>query len=1306
MSPGGAQPSQPNSSSTPPHPNVPAQAVSSIKTTPNSRGAATVSEHIGLVGTRVNQVRPWVQRDIEKAERCHIDKMLEVLLQRASLDPKTEQPDLLGRCLQAILSVCNWTATPAGKAPDKDFHSSCIKDALDKYVLKGVEEDYYEPFITATNIALACLDNIKIEGMRATSGKPDIVLQMNDIEMTQSHQNTTLQQRPDVVILPLQSSLDAFQDGDIFGDAEHILKNTIKEPKAKLLWKNVLALIEFKRKMKKYLRVPSSYDVKSYVPTKPEYLGVETPATDAPKTPASGPLQTQAEQPKAAPPTICRSNCLIAQSPATTSNSSSKRKAEEPLQCTGKRTKTGETEPKLDVTVQTGLYAAEMFAANIAVKHLLNLIIIEVEQGGSHTLKSDDKEGSSQMLEVDGVDLLFHTSDKARVTHYRLKGRATNVVPVTSEYLAKKYPEVQKDGMVAKIFWAEEGRTSEPEILKKVEEIAKTKKVVEGHTPHLLWHHEFKNPTSAIQEALGVPEYKKGSRMLYVLVFRRLQPITNLEGERLFDVWHQCILCHLALWKGGVHHRDVSPPNMMFYETDKGILMGVLNNFDLSLLATTKGPLGNERTGTVPFMALNLLTEEGLRGEVEHLYHHDLESFMWVLVWVCLHYRKGVLLPPKTRPLDAWATTEAKACGKKKYYFIGRISRYRTVDIDSRMWDLVLDCLNILDMDTYNRQQQLRLGVDNAQESEADMDEFLHRFTSTKSWISLTEDLPRTQFHLLFFFVNHPDSLVLRPGSVFIATQHVTYNACNFLFDMAHTRRTKIKSTGGPAKHGVLPGSLRHVPVHNGKVLIESVYPNMLPSGLSKTITSGIKGPLKPQHWNIWCLLCRDGAPQMYECSFCPRTICERCLAIPEESWEYINSDDIFFRCPGCHEVRNKWDRKGIITLYSGFEDAEGKPALARPVTIHGHIELTSRSEVCTMPVLVLILNFVLDGVDVLGSPAHIMRDALHPYVAADYHEIIFDVRTVSKAKNHAKLMTKLANELGSCCYDRVKVFVHSHSETTRGDLWGGFKNSKNKGERGEPVAYAINDFFALVFVNGMENFLQGSTLWMLVCSHMVRKVDAFDNFKACTKSYEVQHAFAFGAEHFHACLITAFNIAYVSRVLVEGFEVQDTMQDLLVASFQLGMHSSVIHVHITNAFRRRPPTVSEYNKGALYVDEKASMITSMYTYFNENQRPWGNPLPYQCSDCNCVRPWNRSTRSMSDDVKFSCKNCSFILTYTKPDQTKIILFTDGYQGTSNASGKLTKKGCGTGCGWLVLVANEPGVPAVAQSRTHAAADH
>ncbi|KAG0706833.1 hypothetical protein DFH29DRAFT_845669 [Suillus ampliporus] len=355
-------------------------------------------------------------------------------------------------------------------------------------------------------------------------------------------------------------------------------------------------------------------------------------------------------------------------------------------------------------------------------------------------------------MELGGVDLEIHTSDEERVTHYGLKGRATNVFPVTSEALAKKFPEIKQDGMVAKIFWEEEQRTSELEILKKVSEIAKQQPTVDGHVPRLLWHYKVKNPTSAVRKALGIADPSKGSRVLYILVFRKLRPITGLDDEDFFNVWRQCILCHLALWKGGVHHRDVSPPNMMYYKTKNGILTGVLNDYDLSSLAITPGPQGNEHMGTVPFMAFDLLTKEGQRGEVKHLYRHDLKSFIWVLIWVCLHYRNGVLLPRETRPLDEWATVGTVACGKEKYYFMGNFLAYETSDFKPRTWNLVVDCFDILDSDTnHNRRssvkqrRQSKAGAGEqttAEESAPDMDVLLHKFTSTESWIRLSNSLP------------------------------------------------------------------------------------------------------------------------------------------------------------------------------------------------------------------------------------------------------------------------------------------------------------------------------------------------------------------------------------------------------------------------------------------------------------------------------------------------------------------------------------------------------------------------------------
>jgi hypothetical protein len=41
---------------------------------------------------------------------------------------------------------------------------------------------------------------------------------------------------------------------------------------------------------------------------------------------------------------------------------------------------------------------------------------------------------------------------------------------------------------------------------------------------------------------------------------------------------------------------------------------------------------GFKRIGTLPFMALDLLSQAG--GEIARRYHHDLESFSWCLKWI------------------------------------------------------------------------------------------------------------------------------------------------------------------------------------------------------------------------------------------------------------------------------------------------------------------------------------------------------------------------------------------------------------------------------------------------------------------------------------------------------------------------------------------------------------------------------------------------------------------------------------------------------------------------------------------------
>jgi hypothetical protein len=101
---------------------------------------------------------------------------------------------------------------------------------------------------------------------------------------------------------------------------------------------------------------------------------------------------------------------------------------------------------------------------------------------------------------------------------------------------------------------------------------------------------------------------------------------------------------HHRAYEKGVLHRDVSVNNLMFRQKDNKT-SGVMNDWDLSALLDAnkqvEKSLAKFRTGTLPFLATTLLVEEK-EGDKPilpyHAYHHDLESFFYVLVWAGLHF--------------------------------------------------------------------------------------------------------------------------------------------------------------------------------------------------------------------------------------------------------------------------------------------------------------------------------------------------------------------------------------------------------------------------------------------------------------------------------------------------------------------------------------------------------------------------------------------------------------------------------------------------------------------------------------------
>ncbi|KAH8654677.1 hypothetical protein BGZ61DRAFT_467601, partial [Ilyonectria robusta] len=114
----------------------------------------------------------------------------------------------------------------------------------------------------------------------------------------------------------------------------------------------------------------------------------------------------------------------------------------------------------------------------------------------------------------------------------------------------------------------------------------------------------------------GKPIYKASSRLAL---------LAALEG---------CIEGHQSLHKAGLLHRDISINNLMINEDDENPSRRTfLIDLDLAIKAQREGASGAKgKTGTRAFMAIGALLGQ------DHSFMHDLESFFWVLFWICIHY--------------------------------------------------------------------------------------------------------------------------------------------------------------------------------------------------------------------------------------------------------------------------------------------------------------------------------------------------------------------------------------------------------------------------------------------------------------------------------------------------------------------------------------------------------------------------------------------------------------------------------------------------------------------------------------------
>ncbi|KAG6091235.1 hypothetical protein E4U30_007390 [Claviceps sp. LM220 group G6] len=153
-------------------------------------------------------------------------------------------------------------------------------------------------------------------------------------------------------------------------------------------------------------------------------------------------------------------------------------------------------------------------------------------------------------------------------------------------------------------------------------------------------------------------------RVLRVLAVTPLgRPLHEYESILgLLECLHDAIEDHRWLYMDGrILHRDISINNIIITDPAKANgKNGVLIDLDLAK-NLDEGPGGaRHRTGTIEFMAVGVL-----RGE-EHTYRHDLESFLYVLIWLCFVYgAKGHGTKPRNVPRD-WSTGSPAEIAQRK----------------------------------------------------------------------------------------------------------------------------------------------------------------------------------------------------------------------------------------------------------------------------------------------------------------------------------------------------------------------------------------------------------------------------------------------------------------------------------------------------------------------------------------------------------------------------------------------------------------------------------------------------------------
>ncbi|KMU73473.1 hypothetical protein CISG_03608 [Coccidioides immitis RMSCC 3703] len=151
-----------------------------------------------------------------------------------------------------------------------------------------------------------------------------------------------------------------------------------------------------------------------------------------------------------------------------------------------------------------------------------------------------------------------------------------------------------------------------------------------------------------------------------LVIFPAGRPIHNYKSPlELLEALRDAVKAHRSLYsKGNILHRDISENNIIITDSKKTGFAGMLIDMDLAKELGTGRSGARYRTGTMEFMAIEVLLN------IDHTYRHDLESFFYVLIWQCALRGWGKEWPKRSL-LTNWYTNSYRGIATAKLGVVG-----------------------------------------------------------------------------------------------------------------------------------------------------------------------------------------------------------------------------------------------------------------------------------------------------------------------------------------------------------------------------------------------------------------------------------------------------------------------------------------------------------------------------------------------------------------------------------------------------------------------------------------------------------